>query len=180
MERIQTDNAVWFITNASKENCSGTRVTLQLPDTTAFRPTRSLPRHPWSKGKVEKTILPLSRIILSAVIRLNHSRIAHKLKAFQDLCNETHSRGSPEKNRLFCLAGKIGLILCPTALRPHQEEVRKVTYDCLIPLTAALQRTLDVCRQNGLGKKFPAVISAGLFRSNKLAASHRLSLKKGK
>ena len=52
--RIQTDNAKAFVINASKDNFQWNPRYLTLCGYYGFAPSRSLPGHPWSKGKVEK------------------------------------------------------------------------------------------------------------------------------
>ena len=52
-ERIQVDNATVFITNASKDNLILESKILSLCGLYGIKPTRSMPSHPWSKGKVE-------------------------------------------------------------------------------------------------------------------------------
>ena len=52
-ERVQTDNAACFVTNASRDNFKWNRRYLAFCGHYGFKPTRSLPKHPWSKGKVE-------------------------------------------------------------------------------------------------------------------------------
>jgi transposase len=54
VERLQTDNATCFITNASKDNLQWNPRYLQLCGHYRIKPTRSLVKHPWSKGKVER------------------------------------------------------------------------------------------------------------------------------
>ena len=53
-ERIQTDNAGSFIVNASVSKFEWNKEYLRFCGYYGIMPTRSLPRHPWSKGKVEK------------------------------------------------------------------------------------------------------------------------------
>jgi transposase len=52
-QRVQTDNAKCFVDNPSKHNFKWNQRYLAFCGHNGIEPTRSLPRHPWSKGKEE-------------------------------------------------------------------------------------------------------------------------------
>ena len=74
-DRIQVDNAKVFINNASRDNLVWNKRFLHFCGFYGVKPTRSIPGHPWSKGKVEKPFDYLE----------NHFIMGNEFKNFEDL-----------------------------------------------------------------------------------------------
>jgi len=82
-ERIQTDNAKVFVIDASSDSFRWNPEYLRFCAHYGVLPTRSLPRHPWSKGKVEKTFQYLEDHFITGGSFSDFSDFLAKLKTFQ-------------------------------------------------------------------------------------------------
>ena len=83
-EKIQTDNAKCFVSNASKDNFSWNKRYLAFCGHYGIKPIRSLPGHPWSKGKVEKSFGYLEDHFIKGNYFESFEDFYKKLKQFQD------------------------------------------------------------------------------------------------
>jgi transposase len=180
-QRLQTDNAKSFVTNASRNNFSWNQRYITFCAHYGFTPTRSLPGHPWSKGKVEKPFSYLETHFIAGSSFENFHDLQSKLKYFQEENNRRiHSVTKSSAVDLF-EHEKLSLLKLPdTRYMGVKEENRKVSHDCLL--------SYNGCRYS-IPWMFAAKwvwikISKGYYlqvysQANKLICSHKLSLKKG-
>ncbi|MDI6804136.1 MAG: IS21 family transposase [Bacteroidota bacterium] len=82
--RVQTDNAKCFVENASKHNLKWNSRYLSFCGHYGIEPTRSLPRHPWSKGKVENPFSYLEEHFIKGNQFSSFEDFLQRLKTFQD------------------------------------------------------------------------------------------------
>lgn len=82
-QRIQTDNAKVFVDNASTANFRWNPDYLRFCAHYGIMPSRSLPRHPWSKGKVEKPFQYIEDHFITGASFESFDDFLLKLKAFQ-------------------------------------------------------------------------------------------------
>ena len=179
--RIQTDNAKAFVINASKDNFQWNPRYLTLCGYYGFAPSRSLPGHPWSKGKVEKPFSFLETHFIAGSSFEDFPDLQNKLKDFQrDVNNRVHSTTKAKPVDLFNKEKHSLLTLPEFRYVGVKEETRKVSYDCLISYNGSRYSVPWVFA----GKLVWIKISKGYYlqvysQSNKLMAQHELSLKKG-
>jgi len=180
--RIQTDNATCFVIKASRENLEWNPRYLQLCGHFAMKPTRSLPGHPWSKGKVERPFDFLEEQFIKGNEFTSFEHFCKRLKEFQhDVNNRVHSTTKQTPVALFeSERSSLGAL-------PHnrfvtiKEEVRKVTADCLIAFQGSrysvpyLFATKEVWLKIDKGQRLIVYSS-----QNTVIAEHTLSLEKGK
>ena len=86
-QRLQTDNARVFVKNPSKNNFQWNERYLNFCGHYGFEPTRSLPRHPWSKGKVEKPFRYLEDHFIAGSSFEDFEDLQRKLKDFEHVVN---------------------------------------------------------------------------------------------
>ena len=182
VQRVQTDNDKCFVSNPSKDHFQWNKRYLQFCGHYGYKPSRSLPRHPWSKGKVEKPFAYLEDHFITGNALESFEDLINKLKAFQDFCNERiHGTTKAKPSDLF-ESEKPSLAALPKQRYVHiKEEVRKVTYDCLISFNGSRYSVPWMFA----GKMVWVKVSRGYFlhvysESNKLVACHKLSLEKSK
>ncbi len=82
-QRLQTDNARVFVKNPSKNNFQWNERYLNFCGHYGFEPTRSLPRHPWSKGKVEKPFRYLEDHFIAGSSFEDFEDLQKELKGFE-------------------------------------------------------------------------------------------------
>ena len=179
--RIQTDNAKAFVINASKDNFQWNPRYLTLCGYYGFAPSRSLPGHPWSKGKVEKPFSFLETHFIAGSSFNDFPDLQNRLKNFQsDVNNRVHSTTKAKPVDLFNKE-KLSLLTLPESRYVGvKEDTRKVSYDCLISYNGSRYSVPWMFA----GKFVWIKISKGYYlqiysQSNKLMAQHELSLKKG-
>jgi len=181
-ERLQTDNAKCFVTNASKDNLVWNTRYLAFCGHYGFKNTRSFPRHPWSKGKVERPFNFLYEHFIKGNAFDSFEDFIARLKIFQDKVNNRIHATTNEKPAVlfekerFLLSG-----LPPTRYVSIKEEVRKVTADCLISYGGNRYSVPYIFATKEVWIK----VSKGYFieiysSQNKLIAKHKLSHEKGK
>ncbi|MAT59490.1 MAG: hypothetical protein CMF23_16075 [Ignavibacteriae bacterium] len=179
--RIQTDNAKVFVKNASKNNFQWNKHYLNFCGHYGFTPSRSFPRHPWSKGKVEKPFYYVENHFIKGGEFESFEDLHKKLKKFQQEYNQrTHSVVKTEPYKLFEKEKSSLLPLPQYRYVGIKEEIRKSSYDCLISYNGS---KYSVPWQYA-GKHLWVKVSKGYYlevysQANKLAARHKISLKKG-
>lgn len=130
--RIQTDNAKVFVMNASTSNFQWNQRYLQFCGHYGFEPSRSLPAHPWSKGKVEKPFQYLEDHFIAGSSFDSFEDLQAKLKAFQRrVATHVHATIKTTPDSLFVEDQKAFSALPETRYIGIREEIRKVTFDCL-------------------------------------------------
>lgn len=137
--RLQVDNAKVFVDNASCANLQWNKRFLEFAGFYGIHPTRSLPGHPWSKGKVERPFAYIEDHFMTNNHFASFEDLYTKLKSFQDRMNgRTHSVIRQIPARRF-VQEKEHLLELP---KDHENkprrftgftgESRRVTSDCLI------------------------------------------------
>ena len=179
-QRLQTDNAKSFVTNASRNNFSWNQRYITFCAHYGFTPTRSLPGHPWSKGKVEKPFSYLETHFIAGSSFENFLDLQNKLKNFQEENNRRiHSVTKSAAVDLF-EHEKLSLLKLPeTRYVGVKEENRKVSHDCLLSYNGSRYSVPWMFAAKWVWIK----ISKGYYlqvysQANKLVCSHKLSLKK--
>lgn len=180
-QRLQTDNAKSFVQNASKDNFQWNLRYLNFCAHYGITPTRSLPGHPWSKGKVERPFSYIENHFIAGSIFEDFPDLQNKLKLFQGEMNKKfHSTIKTSPAELF-EKEKLSLLALPdTRYIGVKEENRKVSFDCLVSYNGSRYSVPWVFA----GKLVWIKISQGYYfqaysQANKMIAKHKLSLKKG-
>lgn len=139
-QRLQVDNAAVFVKNASVADFKWNERFLRFCGFYGIEPSRSLPGHPWSKGKVENPFDYLENHFITNHRFASFEDFCRKLKMFQQEVNErVHSATGKKPSEMFA-GEKEHLLELPrnTSTGEYQryigfkEEFRKVTSDCLI------------------------------------------------
>jgi transposase len=131
--RVQTDNAKVFVKNASRTNFAWNERYLQFCGHYGFNPSRSIPGHPWSKGKIEKPFQYLETHFISGTTFESFSDFIKKLKLFQATVNaRLHATIKTSPNELIAEDRKTFSPLPETRYVGVKEEIRRVTQDCLL------------------------------------------------
>jgi len=139
-QRIQVDNAKVFIDNASVNDFKWNTRFLHFCGFYGIKPTRSLPAHPWSKGKVEKPFNYLEEHFIAGNEFRNFEDLQQRLKTFQDETNNL-LHGTTQEITIKRFQQKEQEYLKPLPIDINgefkryigfKEEFRKVTGDCLI------------------------------------------------
>lgn len=179
--RVQTDNAKVFVTNASTKNFQWNERYLHFCGHYGFEPARSLPMHPWSKGKVEKPFQYLENHFIAGGSFTDFEDLRRKLKAFQERVNaRMHSTIKTTPNELIAKDREEFSPLPASGYIGTREEIRKVTMDCLFSFGGSRYSAPWFFA----GKQIWVRVSRGVnlevySQANKLVARHRLSAAKG-
>jgi transposase len=132
-QRVQTDNAGCFVLECSRDGVEWNPRYLNLCGHYAFKPSHSLPRHPWSKGKVESPFYYLENHFIKDNNFSDFNDLKAKLKQFQDeVNNRIHDTTQQPPIVLFENEKSFLTALPDTRFVDIKEQVRKVTSDCLI------------------------------------------------
>jgi len=179
--RIQTDNAKVFVTNASKNNFKWNERYLHLCGHYGFEPSRSLPGHPWSKGKVEKPFQYIENHFIAGGTFESFEDFIFKLKDFQEKMNSRVHKSTKTAPKELITRELESFSFVPDRYVGIKEEIRKVSLDCLISFNGNRYSV----PWHFAGKQVWIRISKGYFlevysQANKMVASHKLSLEKGK
>lgn len=181
-EKVQTDNAKCFVTNASKDNLIWNRRYLAFCGHYGFKPTRSLPGHPWSKGKVERPFDYLEEHFIKGNEFDSFEDFVAKLKAFQDKVNaRVHSTTKAAPDELFEKEQPMLYELPGTRYVGIKEEVRKVSADCLIAYSGNRYSVPYLFATKEVWVKVSKGYYIEIYSSqNKMIARHQMSTDKGK
>ena len=180
-ERIQTDNDTSFVTIASKNRFQWNARYLHFCGHYGFEPTRSLPYHPWSKGKVEKPFQYLEDHFIAGNSFEDFEDLQRKTKDFQQRVN--HRQHATIKTTPEELMVKDREALSPLPATRYigiREEIRQVTFDCLLSYSGSRYSAPWMFA----GKQVWVRVAKGYFldifsQANKLVARHRLASVKG-
>lgn len=179
--RVQVDNAKVFILLASRDNLQWNPRYLHFCGHYGFEPSRSLPRHPWSKGKVEKPFDYLETHFIAGASFTDFHDLSAKLKAFQHTVNtRVHATIKTTPEELIGEDRKAFSALPASRYVGVKEETRKVTSDCLLSFGGSRYSV----PWPFAGKLVWVKVSKGYFlevyaQSNALIAAHVLALNKG-
>ena len=88
-QRIQVDNARIFVADASTVNFQWNRQFLEFCGFYGIHPARSLPGHPWKKGKVERPFRYVENHFITNTSFESFENFYQKLKAFEHRPNDT-------------------------------------------------------------------------------------------
>ena len=181
-ERIQTDNATCFITIASKDDPKWNPRYLQFCGHYSTKPTRSLPAHPWSKGKVERQFDFLEEQFIKGNEFLSFQDLCSRLKSFQTEVNSLiHSTTKQTPNDLYLKEYNSLGSLPANRFVDIKEEVRKVTADCLISFQGNRYSVPFIFATREVWLKISQGYRLLIYSSqNNLIAEHALSLEKGR
>ncbi|MCX6137504.1 MAG: hypothetical protein NTV54_08435, partial [Ignavibacteriales bacterium] len=180
-ERIQSDNAKVFVTNPSRNNFCWNERYLQFCGHYGYEPSRSLPGHPWSKGKVEKPFEYLETHFIAGSSFESFEDFISKLKVFQQKVNtRLHATIKTTPAELIEKDREAFSALPSTRYVGVKEEMRKVTQDCLLSFNGSRYSVPWMFA----GKYIWLRVSRGFFlelysQANVCIATHRLSMKKG-
>jgi transposase len=188
-ERIQVDNAKVFVDNASRDNLVWNKRFLHFCGFYGIKPTRSIPGHPWSKGKVEKPFDYLENHFIMGNEFRDFQDLRDRLKLFQDDCNLL-LHGTTKEIPKVRLETKELLSLNPLPINMQtgeikkyvgfKEEFRKVTLDCLVSYKGNKYSVPHYFASKEVWLKLLYGTTLEVYSSkNKLIASHSISLAKG-
>lgn len=188
-ERIQVDNAKVFVDNASRDNLVWNKRFLHFCGFYGVKPTRSIPGHPWSKGKVEKPFDYLENHFIMGNEFRDFSDLRERLKGFQDDTNLL-LHGTTKEIPKIRLEQKELLTLNPLPIDMQtgeikkyvgfKEEFRKVTLDCLVSYKSNKYSVPHYFASKEVWLKILYGTTLQIFSSkNKLIATHSISLAKG-
>jgi len=188
-ERIQVDNARVFIDNASRDNLVWNKRFMHFCGFYGIKPTRSIPGHPWSKGKVEKPFDYLENHFIMGNTFEDFADLRGKLKAFQDETNLL-LHGTTKEITKVRFETKETLSLNPLPMDHKtgeikryvgfKEEFRKVTADCLISYKSNRYSVPHYFASKEVWIRVLYGTTLQIFSSkNTLIASHSISLAKG-
>ena len=132
-QRVQVDNAKVFVHNHSRSNFRWNARYLHFCGHYGFEPSRSLPAHPWSKGKVEKPFDFLETHFIAGASFESFPDLLVKLKAFQTRVNaRVHATIKTTPEALIAKDREAFSKLPSTRYVGVKEKTRKVTFDCLL------------------------------------------------
>jgi transposase len=180
-QRLQTDNAKAFVISASKNNFKWNPRYLNFCAHYGFMPTRSLPGHPWSKGKVEKPFSYLETHFIAGSSFEDFPDMQKKLKLFQKEMNlRLHSVTKARPRDLFEQEKPQLLLLPETRYVGIKEDNRKASFDCLLSYNGSRYSVPWMFA----GKWVWIRESKGYYlnvysEANKLIATHTITSKKG-
>jgi transposase len=187
-ERLQVDNAKVFVENASKEHFRWNQRFLDFCGFYGIKPTRSLPYHPWSKGKVEAPFSYLETHFLQGRSFESFEDFLSKLKEFEREVNITvHRTTKKTPEELFKFERTT---LLPLPMDPltgelkryigYKEEFRKVTSDCLISYGGNRYSVPHHFARSEVWVRLSKGVHLHIYsQKNVLIATHRLSTGKG-
>jgi transposase len=180
-ERIQTDNAGSFIVNASVSNFEWNKEYLNFCGYYGVMPTRSLPSHPWSKGKVENPFDYLEDHFIEGNTFSDFPDFLKRLEEFEVKVNGMiHSTTKKIPLELFEVEKYRLLSLPVNRYTSVKEEIRKVTSDCLISYGG---NRYSVPYQHSGGEVWVKVSKGYILNiyssKNELIATHQLNTGKG-
>jgi len=179
--RLQTDNAKAFVHNPSRRNFHWNERYLHFCGHYHFEPSRSLPGHPWSKGKVERSFAYLEDHFIVGNTFESFEDFVTKLRAFQDKVNaREHATLKTAPEALLAKDREAFSPLPETRYVGIKEESRKVTSDCLLSYNGSRYSVPWMFA----GKHVWLRLSRGYYleiysQANALIARHQLSLRKG-
>ena len=188
-ERLQVDNAKVFVDNASRDNLIWNKRFLHFCGFYGVKPTRSIPGHPWSKGKVEKPFDYLENHFIMGNEFRDFTDLRDRLKIFQDETNLL-LHGTTKEITKIRFETKEMLSLNPLPMDQttgeikryvgFKEEFRKVTLDCLISYKGNKYSVPYYFASKEVWLKILYGTTIQIFSSkNKLIASHSIFLSKG-
>jgi len=187
-DRIQVDNAKVFVDNASRDNFAWNKRFLHFCGFYGIKPTRSIPAHPSSYGKVEKPFDYLENHFIKANEFKDFNDLQYRLKQFQDETNSLLHYTTKEITKVR-FETKEQLYLNPLPIDQKsgeirryigfKEEFRKVTKDSLISYKGNKYSVPHYFASKEVWLKVVYGTTLQIFSlKNKLIASHDICLSK--
>ena len=187
-QRLQVDNARVFIDNASITDFRWNERFLSFCGFYGIDPSRSLPGHPWSKGKVENPFDYLENHFITNSSFESFEDFCRKLKMFQREVNErVHTTTKKRPSEMF-KGEKEHLMELPGNKHTGEyqryigfkEEFRKVTSDCLISFGGNRYSVPHLYARSEVWVRVSKGYYLNIYsQSNKLIAAHVLRVDKG-
>ncbi len=180
--RVQTDNARCFVDNASKENFQWNKRYIHFCGHYGFKPSRSLPGHPWSKGKVENPFDYLENHFIKERKFESFEDFTSKLKEFQDTVNSRVHQSTRAIPKVLFEKEVSSLLPLPSdRYIGVKEDVRNVTGDCLISFNGSRYSVPWMFARKQVWIRVSKGYKLLVYSmSNRLIAGHMLSTIKGK
>lgn len=178
---IEVDNAAQFIVDATVKHPQYNSAFVSFCGFYGITPTRSLPYHPWSKGKVESTFYYLREHFIKNNTFESIKELYIKLKEFQNTVNlKTHKGINGIPSELFKREKEFLIELPCGSIKDKFKQIRKVTLDCLVSYRsnrysvpyAFAGKTVWLVPHKGITLKIYS-------HNGSLIAEHPLNLKKG-
>jgi transposase len=182
VERIQTDNAGCFVINAGRKDFKWNARYLNFCGHYSIKPTRSLPAHPWSKGKVERPFDYLEEQFIKGNEFSSYEDFCKRLKNFQDEVN-TRVHHTTLQTPQYLYNQEISSLkpLPKNRFVDTREEVRKVSKDCLFSFEGSSYSVPHQFARKEVWLKVSQGYRLQVYSSkNQLIAEHILSLEKKK
>ena len=179
--RTQIDNAKVFVFNASRTNFQWNKHYLHFCGHYGFDPSRSLPGHPWSKGKVEKPFEYLENHFIQGASFESMDDLAGKLKAFETRVNDrVHATLKTTPAALIAEDRRAFTALPESRYVGVNEETRKVTLDCLFSYCASRYSVPWFFAGQEVWVRVSRGYTVEVYSAaNALIATHRLATVKG-
>lgn len=186
-DRIQVDNAKVFVDNAGRDIVWNKRF-LHFCGFYGIHPTRSMPAHPWSKGKVEKPFDYLENHFIKGNKFRSFEDLRSRLKQFQ---TDVNLLGHHTTKQIPAAAFKTkeSMYLKPLPIDKTGEvrryngfikELRRVTKDCLISYKGSKYSVPHHFASKEVWVQVVYGATLNIYSNRgKLIAGHKLSLVKG-
>ena len=188
-ERIQVDNAKVFVDDAGSQNFKWNARFLNFCGFFGLAPSRSAPRHAWSKGKVENPFNFLEEHFIKGNTFRSFDHFLESLKSFQDKVNHRIHQTTGKAPQVLFEKEKEHLMHLPVDYKTGEvkryvgiaEEFRSVTADCLISYGGSRYSVPWPYHRSEVWVRASKGITLRIFsQKNRLIATHELSMEKGK
>jgi len=181
-EKLLTDNARCFVNNASRDNFHWNERYLAFAGYYGIKPQRSLPAHPWSKGKVENPFKYIENHFIDGNQFSSFEQFITKLKQFQEeVNNRLHQTTKARPIDLLEQEKPLLVNLPQSRYVSIKEQARKVTADCLISFGGNRYSLPYIFASKEVWIKVSKGYLLQIYSSNNLLiATHQISTEKGK
>jgi len=157
--RVQTDNAKCFVLDPSPHHIKWNPHYLAFCGHYTIQPSRSLPRHPWSKGKVENPFDYLEDHFIDGNTFASFEEFLDRLHKFQEEVNSPRTRdhqatSSDTLRRRALGAARVAALTIREPSRRGEEADHRLS--CLIR-RFALQRSALLCQAGCLAPHFQRI-----------------------
>ena len=180
-KRIQVDNAPQFVSDSRVRSLKWNKSFLDFCGYYGIEPSRSLPYHPWSKGKVENPFKYLEDHFIKNNEFESIEDFLLKLKAFEKrVNNKVHSSTRKTPEELFLREQEYLIELPESKYTGGYDEYRKVTSDCLISYMGNRYSVPHYFAGKEVWVKNKKGLEIEIYsQCRKLICKHKLSLKRG-
>ncbi len=180
-QRIQVDNARIFVTDPSVTNFKWNEQFLRFCGFYGIHPTRSLPGHPWSKGKVERPFQYIEDHFITNSSFESFEDLYQKLKVFEkDINDKVHSVTHRRPSDVFAEEKPHLLKLPENRYIGYTGELRKATKDCLVAFGGNRYSVPHVYAGQDVWVRVSKGVYVNIISNNgKIIAVHTLTADKG-